>query len=233
MSMGYLPIFLDLGERPCIVVGGGELAETRAEALLEAGAIVTIVGREVSDRIKLQAASGKLRHLARDYHYGDLRGMVLAYVATDDREAASNAAREARERGIPLNVADHPEASTFISPATFRRGDLQIAISTSGSSPAIARLMRQRLEWQIGPEYALILEIMHRARAFLREHEPNQHRRADTLKSLAAALLDVVETPDYPQIDQILRRHLHADMAKLGLGPQNSAAAGERGCGAR
>ena len=221
--MGYLPIFLDVGGRSCLVIGGGEFAEARVRALLDAGAFVTVVGREATDGIKLQAEGGKVRHLARDYEYGDLRGKSLAYVATDNSEIARCAAREARELGIPLNVADNPESSTFISPATFKRGDLQIAISTGGSSPAMARMLRQRLEQQIGPGYALVLEIMRQARQFLRNREADQRIRAFVLKSLAGALLDSAETLDNTLIDEALRLHLHATMAELGLYSRDGA----------
>jgi siroheme synthase-like protein len=223
MLMGYLPIFLDVSGRPCIVIGGGEFAEARVRALLDAGAIVTVVGREVTDGIKLQAEGGKVRHLARDYKYGDLRGKSLVYVVTDNSEIAWCVAREARELGIPLNVADNPESSTFISPATFKRGDLQIAISTGGSSPAVARMLRQRLEQQIGPGYALVLEIMRRARQFLHNREADQRTRAFVLKSLAGALLDSAEMLDNTLIDEALRLHLHATMAELGLDSREGA----------
>jgi siroheme synthase-like protein len=221
--MGYVPIFLDVGRQPCLVIGGGEFAEAKVRSLVEAGAIVTVVSREASDGIKDQAGSGKIRYLAREYQYGDLRGNSLAYVAADNVEVARCAAWEARELGIPLNVVDHPESSTFISPATFKRGDLQIAISTSGSSPAVARMLRQRLEQQIGPGYALVLEVMRRARQFLRNREADQRARACILESLALALLDSVETLDNALIDEALRLHLHTDMVELGLKAQDSA----------
>jgi precorrin-2 dehydrogenase / sirohydrochlorin ferrochelatase len=215
--MGYLPIFLDVGGRPCVVIGGGELAEARMRALLDAGANVTVVSREATNGIKFQAAGGKVRNLGRDYEYGDLRGKSLVYVATDNSDIARRVAREARELGIPLNVVDDPESSTFISPAIIKRGDLQIAISTGGSSPAVARLLRQRLERQLGAGYASVLEIMRRARHFLRSHEADQRTRADILKSLARSLLDSIETLDETQIDEALRLHLHASLTELGL----------------
>ena len=215
--MGYLPIFLDVSGRPCLVIGCGELSEARVRTLLDAGAIVTVVSREATDEIKFQAAGGKIRHLAREYKYGDLHGKSLAYVTAGDSGVTQCAVQEARELGIPLNVADHPESSTFISPATFKRGDLQIAISTGGSSPAVARMLRQRLEQQIGPGYALVLEIMRRARQFLRNREADQRTRASVLKSLAGALLDSAETLDNTLIDEALRLHLHVTMEELDL----------------
>jgi siroheme synthase-like protein len=215
--MGYLPIFLDVGGRPCIVIGGGEFAEAKVSSLLEAGAIVTVISAEAGDQIKTRAAAGQIRYLARDCDYGDLRGNVLAYVATSKGEVVSRAMSEARELGIPLSVVDDLQSSTFLSPAILRRGDLQIAISTSGSSPAVARMIRERLEGQIGPQYGFILALMRIARQFLRIHEPEQSVRADKLKSLAAALLESVDTLDQSRIDQLLRLHLNADTAELGL----------------
>jgi siroheme synthase-like protein len=230
--MGYLPIFLDVGGRPCLVIGCGEVAEARIRRLLEAGATVTVVGRDCTDEIKMLAASGRVRYLARDYEYGDLHGSSLAYVATAEPEIARCAAREARELAIPLNAVDDPRSSTFISPAAFARGDLQIAISTGGSSPAVASMIREQLQQQIGPGYAVVLEVMRRARQFLGEHEPAQSVRAGTLKCLAQALLASVERLDYPLLDQALRRHLHAGMDEVGLGPQNCRLRGIKGAAA-
>jgi siroheme synthase-like protein len=219
--MGYLPIFLDLGGRRCVVIGGRDVAEAKVRALLEAGAIVTVISREAADEIKSRAAAGEIQYRARNYEYGDLQGNSLAYLTDEHDDTIRTAAGEARTLGIPLNVVDHPESSTFISPAILRREDLQIAISTSGSSPAVARMIRHRLEQQIGPEYGLILKIMRRARQFLRLREPDQQARANMLKSLAGSLLDSVEMLDNTRVDQLLRRYLNASVAELGLELQN------------
>jgi len=221
--MGYLPIFLDLRGQPCLVIGGGENAQAKVGALLEADGIVTVVSTTATDGIKLLASDGRLRLLAREYEYGDLLGKSLVYVATGNAEISRRAALEARERGILLNVVDDPEASTFISPATFKRGDLQIAISTSGSSPALARMLRERLQQQIGPGYAALPLIMGRARKFLRQREADQHKRAFMLKSLATTLLDSVGALDKTLIDNALRRHLQATLEELAIEPSRIA----------
>jgi precorrin-2 dehydrogenase/sirohydrochlorin ferrochelatase len=215
--MGYLPIFVELGGRPCIVIGGCESAAAKARVLLEAGAIVTILSPDICDGLRLQATKGKVRHVAREYQYGDLRGSSLAYVASANREIVQQAAREARELGIPLNVADDPRSSSFISPASFRRGDLQVAISSSGASPAIARMMRERLEQQIGAEYAVLLEIMRRAREFLQLREPDRTERSRILNALAETLLNSVKKLDHELIEQTLILQVGAGMAELGF----------------
>ncbi len=204
------------------MIGAGESIEDKVRRLLDAGALVTVISREPNDGIKMLAAAGEIHHFAREYRYGDLHGNLLAYIGGCNAEMTAQAVSEAREVGVPLNVVDQPECSSFISPATFRRGDLQIAISTSGSSPAVAGMIRRRLEQQIGPPYALILTIMRRARQFLRLHEPEQAARADKLKVLAAALLDSVEQLDHLQIEHLLRLHLNAESGELGVDLRNA-----------
>src|ERR1700686_2447178 len=162
--MGYIPIFLDVTGRQCVVVGGGEVAARKVEALLEAGAHVTVVSPQLSPPLESMAARGLVTHIAREYQRGDIRGCVLVYAATDDPKLHRELAAEARALGIPVNVVDVPELCTFISPAVLNRGELQIAISTGGASPAFAARLRRELEDQFGTEYALTLEVLRAAR---------------------------------------------------------------------
>src|SRR5258708_25555180 len=140
--MGYIPIFLDVTGRQCFVVGGGEVAVRKVEALLEAGALVTVVSPSLSPPVEAIVASGLVTHIARTYERGDIRGCVLVYAATDDPKLQRELAAEARALGIPVNVVDVPELCTFIAPAVVKRGALQIAISTGGPSPAFAARLR-------------------------------------------------------------------------------------------
>src|SRR5208282_284919 len=155
--MGYIPIFLDVTGRECVVVGGGEVAARKVESLLEAGAHVTVVSPRLSPPMSAIVAREPITHVAREYERGDIRGCVLVYAATDDPNLHRDLAAEARALGIPINVADVPDLCTFIAPAVVKRGALQIAISTSGASPAFAARLRSELEHQFGTEYALIL----------------------------------------------------------------------------
>jgi siroheme synthase-like protein len=216
--MGYLPIFVNLAGWPCVVIGGDKVAESRVRALLADGAEVTVVSASVSSKMREAADSGKLRHVERTYQYGDLRGNRLAYVTTDDPEVTRRATEEARESGILINVVDYPSVSEFISPAMVRRGELQIAISTGGASPALAGLLRERLEQLIGPQYGLLVEIMGRARGYLRQHETESAVRARTMKSLATVLLDGIQVLDEGGIDGALRQHLGIGLEELGVG---------------
>src|ERR1700730_2463347 len=187
--MGYIPIFLDVTGRECVVVGGGEVAARKVESLLEAGARVTVVSPRLSQSMEAIVDNGSVTHLARNYERGDIRGCVLVYAATGDPKLHRELAAEARALGIPINVVDVPELCTFISPAVVNRGELQIAISTGGASPTFAARLRRALEDQFGTEYALTLEVLRAARRKLHAEEVDPADRMRRLQSLAASAL--------------------------------------------
>ncbi|MGH7896847.1 MAG: precorrin-2 dehydrogenase/sirohydrochlorin ferrochelatase family protein, partial [Candidatus Binatia bacterium] len=151
--MSYYPAFLHLEGRPCLVVGGGEVAASKIAGLLRAGAEVTVVAPEIDESVRRQVTVGRVVYHERRYREGDLRGMRLAVAATDDPATNRRVAADAEREGILLNVVDAPALSTFIAPAVLERGALQIAVSTSGTAPAFASGLRDRLGDQIGPEY--------------------------------------------------------------------------------
>ncbi len=218
--MGYVPIFLAVTGRDCVVVGGGEVAARKVESLLEAGALVTVVSPRLSPSMETIVANGLVTHLARNYERGDIQGSVLVYAATDDPKLHRELAAEARALGIPVNVVDVPELCTFIAPAVVKRGDLQIAISTGGASPAFAARLRRNLEGQFGDEYARTLEVLRAARRRLHSSEIDPAVRMRRLKDLAnSALPDAIAARDVPAIDRILATHLGygVDLALLGL----------------
>jgi precorrin-2 dehydrogenase len=216
--MGYLPIFVGVGGRPCLVAGGGEVAARRAVELLDAGAAVTVVSPQLGPALAALARAGRITHLARVYHHGDLRGFALVYAATGDAEVHRELAAEARELGIPLNVTDAPELCSFIAPAVVRRGALQIAISTGGASPATAARLRRELETQFGAEYAATLEVLRAARHRLRRCEPDPAARATRLRALAESdLARLLRIGDFEAVDALVTRHAGAGLAALGL----------------
>ena len=187
--MAYIPIFLDVTGRECVVVGGGEVAARKVESLLEAGARVTVVSPRLSPTLESLADNGSMTHIARDYQRGDIRGCVLVYAATDDPKLHRELAAEARALGIPVNVVDVPELCTFIAPAVVKRGALQIAISTGGASPAFAARLRRELQDQLGTEYARTLEVFRAARRRLHADEIDPAERMRRLKDLANSAL--------------------------------------------
>ena len=136
------------------------MASRKVGKLLRAGAEVVVVSTEVLP--ELAGMDVEIQH--RPYEYGDLEGANLAFTATDSREVNAAVAREARERGVPINVADRPSEGDFAVPSTLRRGGLQVAVSTGGASPKLARRIRGKLEEAFGPEWAGVVEEFDTAR---------------------------------------------------------------------
>jgi precorrin-2 dehydrogenase len=166
--MGYFPVLLDLTGRRCLMVGGGPVAERRITGLLAAGAQVTVISPRVTQTLAELAAEGRIGLEARNYSEGDLAGVDLAFVATAAREVNAAVAREARHRGVWVNAADDPAHCTFTLPALVRRGDLTVAVATGGTSPALARAVREELEAYLTAEYATLAAIAGEVRRELR-----------------------------------------------------------------
>jgi precorrin-2 dehydrogenase/sirohydrochlorin ferrochelatase len=154
------PVFLDLDGKRCVVVGGGGVANRKARKLLQARARVVVI----SPYVRPELASMAVEVRRRPYREGDLEGAFLAFAATNRREVNGAVAREARERGVPVNVADEPSEGDFALPSTLRRGRLQVAVSTGGASPKLAQRIRRELEDVFGYEWAGVVEELHRAR---------------------------------------------------------------------
>src|SRR5664279_4839267 len=152
-TMKYYPIFLRVAGRDCLVIGGGKVATQKVESLLNASAAVTVISPELTPEISALAAAQRVVHHRRPYRSGDLQGVFLAYAATSDPTVQTQIARDAETAGVLLNVVDVPQLCSFIVPAVIQRGDLLIATSTSGTSPALARRIRRDLEHSFGPEY--------------------------------------------------------------------------------
>ena len=136
------------------------MATRKARKLLEAGAEVVVVSPEA--RPELLAMN--VEAYERTYERGDLEGAYLAFTATDSREVNAAVAREARERGVAINVADRPSEGDFAVPSTLRRGGLQVAVSTGGASPTLARRIRAELEASFGPEWVGLVEELEAVR---------------------------------------------------------------------
>jgi precorrin-2 dehydrogenase / sirohydrochlorin ferrochelatase len=154
------PLFMDVSGSRCVVVGGGGVASRKARGLLESGARVVVVSPEVAPEIEAMEVTLE----RRPYAPGDLAGAALAFAATDRREVNAAVAREAKENGIPVNVADRPADGDFALPSVLRRGGLQVAVSTGGASPSLARKIRDAMEPAFAAEWSGIVERYRAAR---------------------------------------------------------------------
>ena len=181
-------MFIKIAGRPCLVVGAGVVAEGKIAGLLDAAAKVRVVAPEATAQVKSWAASGHIEWLDRPAEPSDLDGMFLVVAATNSHELHENIHTEARRRGVLCNVVDMPELCDFYYPAVAQRGALQIAVSTSGQSPALAQRLRKELEEQFGPEYEAWLKQLgeEREKLFAANNiDPEERKRL--LHDLASA----------------------------------------------
>ncbi|MBI2288289.1 MAG: bifunctional precorrin-2 dehydrogenase/sirohydrochlorin ferrochelatase [Chloroflexi bacterium] len=162
-SFSY-PVFLNISRKKCVVVGGGQVALRKVGTLLEAGADITVISPELCSELVGLAERGQIRVLRRHYQPGDLREAFLAIAATDDGDINRQVMMEARKNRLLVNVVDDPDNCDFIAPSYLRRGDITIAVSTDGRSPALARKIRARLEDDFGDEYASLVRLINEVR---------------------------------------------------------------------
>jgi siroheme synthase-like protein len=165
----YCPILLNIQGRKCLVVGGGKVALRKVQMLVEHGANVEIVSPTFCPELNQLVKDGTIQAIHRDYETEDLNDVFLAVAATDDIKTNEKVATEARKIGILVNVVDKPDISDFIVPSYFRRGDIIVAVSTSGRSPALARKIRGELERDFKAEYAQLAVIASEVRNELKQ----------------------------------------------------------------
>jgi precorrin-2 dehydrogenase / sirohydrochlorin ferrochelatase len=203
--MKYYPVNLDIRRRSCLVVGGGAVGTRKVRTLLECGAAVTVVSPEVTNPIAVLAEKNRISLKQRPYQTSDLDGVFLVIGATDNMVLNRVIHDDAGKQGKLCNIADQPDLCNFILPSIIERGDMIIAISTSGKSPAFARRLRKQLEAQFGPEYAEFLKLMGAVRKILLEQtrDPEAHRQV--FESLIdRGLLECIRNGDKDQIDKLL-----------------------------
>src|SRR5215510_6713720 len=157
--MSYLPIYLEMMGRRCLVIGGGSVAERKIANLLEVGAKVSVISPEVTESVARWAKDHAIEILARRYQPGDLANAEIVFVATDDREVNARVHKEARSLGVWVNAADDPAHCDFILPSLLRRGHLIVAVSTGGTSPALARTIREELELYFTDDYEQLAKL--------------------------------------------------------------------------
>ncbi len=167
----YYPVFLNINGKKCVVVGGGQVALRKVKILLEHGADVEVISPDLCSELVQLAGSGEINVISRDYHTGDLEGAFVAIAATDTSESNRQIGEEARRKAVLVNVVDDAENSDFIVPSYLRRGDITIAISTAGRSPALARKIRTELERNLGDEYASLTRLIAEVRAEIKRQE--------------------------------------------------------------
>jgi precorrin-2 dehydrogenase/sirohydrochlorin ferrochelatase len=182
------PAFLKLQGRRCLVVGAGPIAEDKIESLLHAGATIQVVAPAATERVQAWARQKKIRWQPRSFRSADLAGVFVVIAATSSSALHAKIYKQARRRGVLCNSVDDPENCDFYYGAVVRRGDLQIAISTAGNSPALAQRLRKKLEKDIGVEYERWVTTLGAARKRLFGKTISPARRKALLHALASEI---------------------------------------------
>jgi len=219
--MKHYPVFLRVAGRRCVVIGGGAVAERKVESLLAAGARVSVVSPLLTPALSTLVAQGAIEHARRAYVAGDLAGAFLAYAATDDEALHARLAADAEAERVLLNVVDRPQWCDFIVPSMMTRGDLTVAVSTSGNSPALARRVREDIDQMLGPEYERALDVLARLRRHLNERALSAAERQRILCGLVASdLLRHLREPDTVAVDRLLAEHVGRGVSLAALGAE-------------
>ena len=203
--MHYYPIFLDIEQKKVVVVGGGSVAQRKVENLLEYGAHVFVVAERMSSSLRQLVEKGQVTLLGRNFKESHIDGAFLVVAATSDSLLNRKVAEAARKSGILVNVVDQPAECDFLVPSILRRGDLVIAISTSGKSPALSKKIRVALEKEFGQEYESFLGLMGTLRREILEQHLSQDKRRRLFQKLVdSEILEKIKEGDWKAISTVL-----------------------------
>lgn len=175
--MKYLPIFYDLSVRPCLVVGAGDIAARKVRQLRKAEATVIVIAPDICDELKVLVDKNEIQYIAKRFSKELLDDKMLVIAATNDQEVNKQVSELALAKNIPVNVVDNPDLCSFIMPSIIDRDPVQIAISTGGASPVLARLLRARLETLIPASYGRLAQLMGKFREHVRQRYPKMQER--------------------------------------------------------
>lgn len=203
--MRYYPVYLDIKDKDCLVIGGGSVGTRKVLTLLACGANVTVISSDATERLRELSNNGVIKLKERPFQTADLDGRFLVIGATDNQELNFKIHAEAEGRGLLCNIADRPEACNFILPSIVNRGDLTIAISTAGKSPAFAKKLRKQLDVQFGEEYAGFLHLMGAIRQKLlsQDHKPEVHKHLFE-QLIESDLVQMIRNGETENIDALL-----------------------------
>ncbi len=203
------PVALKVKGKRCLVVGGGRVALRKVRGLLQCGARVGVVARDLEEELAFLVRIERINYLGPRYRSSQVEGCFLVFAATDSAALNARIYRDACRRGAPVNVADRPELCSFQVPSVLRRGPVTIGISTGGNSPALARQLRKYMENIFPPDLGKAAVFLGRIRPLVIAKHPDQRRRAVVFNRLAwVAFLSVVRTPRESSLSKEVRKNL-------------------------
>src|SRR4051795_1952168 len=212
----YYPIYIDIEDHAVLIVGGGVVCARKAETMMRYGGRVTIVSPEITDEIAKWEGDGVLAVRRKLYAEADLDGASIVIASTDDPCVNARVARDCRRRKIPVNVVDVTPLCEFIVPAIIEKGSIQIAVSTGGKSPALARTLKEDLQRAIGPEYAEVNDVLGSLREEAKKVLPTDVDRKRFFDAIIAnGILDMLREGRRRDAYQAIADACHADGVPL------------------
>jgi precorrin-2 dehydrogenase/sirohydrochlorin ferrochelatase len=203
--MSFYPILTNLSGKKAVVVGGGDVAQRKVDSLLECNAAVHLIARDITPTLHAYIKKGEIQFLGPDFKKKSLNGAFLVIAATDDPALNHMISEFAQKKRILVNAVDQPEDCSFIVPSTIRRGDLVIAVSTSGKSPALAKKIRERISVQFGDEYKPFLSFMGYLRKIVLNQGHSQEAKSRLFHTLVdSPILEAIADEDWEKVRSIL-----------------------------
>jgi precorrin-2 dehydrogenase / sirohydrochlorin ferrochelatase len=204
----YYPIYLDLTDVLCIVIGGGTVAERKIRGLMKARAKVRLISPKVTANIDSLGEEGRIEVIPREYRLGDLEGAALAFAATDDEAVNRLVKGEAVRRGVPVNIADNPDLCGFVVPSVVRRGPILVALSTSGLLPGLSKRLKKEIAEHVLDDYPAYARQVGRFRRFvIREIKDGPTRRQ---------IMDAVESAEISKVARMTMKDMKERFLRIG-----------------
>ncbi len=216
--MSLYPVNLNIADKLCLVVGGGVVALRKTKSLLVCGARIRIISPEIHSELSVLARNNTIEWFARGFVEGDVKGAFLVFAATDNPDVQLLITREAAKYSVLLNSVDDPGNSHFHVPAHFRRGKMLVTVSTGGSSPALAKKIRQRLEIEVVPEYAVVVELLSLIREKIVGLDADPDANGELFRRLLQqGIVELVLNANWFELQMMLLRELpeEADAVEL------------------
>ena len=216
--MPYYPILVNLEREKVIVVGGGIVAQRKIDTLLQYGAVIQIISQTLNPALNRYVEEGTIQFLGREFKEDVLDGAFMVIAATDDPDLNRQVSDHAKEKGLLINAVDQPSDCNFIVPSILRRGDLIIAVSTSGNSPALAKKVREKLEEHFGGEYALLLQLMGWLRKEILSKGFSQSENRRIFHELVdSPILEAIGREGWDEVATIINKILRTDLSPKDL----------------
>jgi uroporphyrin-III C-methyltransferase/precorrin-2 dehydrogenase/sirohydrochlorin ferrochelatase len=207
--MDYFPLFINLKNKPCLVVGAGEIAARKIELLAKAGADITVIAPEISSQVSQLKNTYDLNIIQRSFTADDIHRQRLIISATNQKNINKLVTTTAEEHNIPVNVVDNPSLCSFIVPAIIDRSPIVAAISSGGASPVLTRLLRAKIESLIPPAFGRLAQLAEKYRGLVKEHiNPPSERRIFWEKTLQGSIAELFYSGKETEAEARLLTHI-------------------------